>query len=346
MNTGSNHCAMDRRPGASAARRVALGTVLLVASATASAGCVSGHALESDATFPTSLAGRVVYHAYVSYGDGSSHLYLYDFASHARVRLDTPAWNIVDPMNAGFSPDGKRIVFMGRQGGNWNVFAWTIGSGTAPANLTATLGGRNEDPKYSFDGRQVVLKHEGDVYRADVAVDAKGVTQASSFTALTNDGWNVEESMPALTADGAAVFYATGTGTGMRIWRKDLATGQAAQFVTPPSGGADYFPVVRDADTYFFSRVMPGAGNDQIMQQPVDGSTAPRRLSINDCDGNDSDAAPAGARFLVFSSTAYGSGYALMLGKLANGKVWRIAPGVVDVDDGRAKLGASYTDAR
>ena len=100
---------------------------------------------------------------------------------------------------------------------------------------------------------------------------------------------------------------------------------------------------MRDADTYFFTRVMPGSGNDQLMKQPTDGSSKPKQLSINDCQGNNSDAAPAGKSFLIFSSTAYDGDYALMLGKLGDGKVWHVAPSIVDRADGRQKLGASYT---
>jgi len=327
-------------------RRLAAAGCLLAALAggapAALARCVAGHPLEPDATFPA-LPGRVVYHAYVGYGDGSSHLFLYNFATRARTQLDQPAWNIADPMNANFSPDGRRIVFMGRQSGNWNVFAWTLGSASAPSNLTASLGGRNEDPKFSFDGTQVFLKHEGDLRVGTLAVDAQGVTSVSSWKALTADGWSVEQSMPDPSADGRAVFYTAGAGADMRIWRLDVASGAAAQFVKPPAGASDYYPIVRDADTYFFTRVTAGSGLDQLMKQPTDGSSPPKQLSINDCDGNNSDAAPAGSAFLVFSSTAYDGHYALMLGKLGDGKVWHVAPGVVDRDDGTHKLGASYT---
>ncbi|MBH8316625.1 PD40 domain-containing protein, partial [Pseudomonas aeruginosa] len=133
-----------------------------VANLPAHAACTANLALQPASSLPA-LGGRLVYHSYMEYGDGSSNLYLHDFKSKSTRQLNQPGWNIEDPMNAHFSPDGRYLTFMGRQNGAWHVFAWAIGGTQAPSNLTAAIGGRNEDPKFSFDGRQVVLKHEGDI---------------------------------------------------------------------------------------------------------------------------------------------------------------------------------------
>ncbi len=143
-----------------------------VASLPAHAACTANLALQPASSLPA-LGGRLVYHSYMEYGDGSSNLYLHDFKSKSTRQLNQPGWNIEDPMNAHFSPDGRYLTFMGRQNGAWHVFAWAIGGTQAPSNLTAAIGGRNEDPKFSFDGRQVVLKHEGDIRLATPAAGGR-----------------------------------------------------------------------------------------------------------------------------------------------------------------------------
>ncbi|MEK8029812.1 hypothetical protein AACH06_03170 [Ideonella sp. DXS29W] len=322
-----------------------LSATLLAAPAFAgtASGCIPQHPLEPASSFP-SLPGRLVFHSYVSYGDGGSRLFLYDFAAKTLTRLDSAAWNITDPMNAHFSPDGKRLVFMGRQLGNWHVFVWTPGSPQAPVNLTSSLGGRNEDPKYSFDGTQLVIKHEGDLYLGQWATDGQSVV---SWQAITTDGWATEESMPYLTPSGKYLFFVAGTGASMRIRRMDMATKKTTTFSTPPDGAHEYYPVVRDYSTYFYTRTLANTGNDQILRHPIGQATGkPEVLALNDCDRDNSDAAPVDEDLLAFSSDAYDSTYELVIGDLRNGKVWRIAPGLISGSDGRNKLGANYTARR
>lgn len=309
----------------------------------AATGCVPQHPLEPAATFPA-LPGRLVFHSYVAYGDGSSRLFLYDFAAKTLARIDSAAWNIVDPMNARFSPDGQRLVFMGRQDGNWHVFSWTLGSPQAPANLTATIGGRNEDPKYSFDGAAIVIKHEGDIRIGTLAADGRSV---SAWDVVTHDGWTTEESMPYLTPSGKYLFYIVGTGDAMRVWRMDMHTRKATQFSTPPAGAHEYYPIVRDYSTYFYTRTLAGTRNDQILRHPIgQAGGKPEVPALNDCDRDNSDPAPVDEDLLAFSSDAYDATYSLVIGDLRNGKVWRIAPGLISGNDGRNKLGADYTARR
>src|SRR5438445_534182 len=81
---------------------------------------------QSSTTFPAAVAGRLIYHAYKTYGDGSSHLYLYDFTTKVAKQLDQTMWGITDPMNADWSPSGKYIVFTGVQNSKWQVFLWQV----------------------------------------------------------------------------------------------------------------------------------------------------------------------------------------------------------------------------
>ncbi|MGU0872280.1 TolB family protein [Pseudomonas aeruginosa] len=316
-----------------------------VASFPVHAACTANLTLQPASSLPA-LGGRLVYHSYMEYGDGSSNLYLHDFKSKSTRLLNQPGWNIEDPMNAHFSPDGRYLTFMGRQNGAWHVFAWAIGGTQAPSNLTAAIGGRNEDPKFSFDGRQVVLKHEGDIRLATLVFNGDGSVGVSAWKAVTSDGWSTEESMPFLTPSGKYVVYATGAGDSLRVVRRNLENGQVSPLATPAAGGRDYYPVVRDYTAYFLSRTQP-AGNDQLaMVVPNSPPGTPAILPLNHCQGDNSDAAPVNEDYLIFSSTSFDPTYSLLLGDIAAARVWRLDPAQINLPDGRQKLGASYTAAR
>jgi Tol biopolymer transport system component len=309
------------------------------------AACVSNQALQPAATFPR-LSGRLVYHAYLAYGDGSSSLYLHDFAAQTTIKFNSALWNLSDPMNAQFSVDGKSLIFMAVQYGSWNVFAWTIGSTKPPLNLTGPLGGRNEDPKLTFDGKRVAFKHEGDVGFLTLVLNGAEIIGAANYQSITSNGWITEESMPTTSPSAKYLLYTIGAAASS-IYRMNIHTGQSQLLTSTPAGAHDYFPVVRDMSTYFFTRGMPVSGNDQIMMMVpnLTGSTA-KALALNDCNSNNSDAAPVDEDTLIFSSNRYDPPYGLLIGDIGSGKVWRLNPTLINLNDGKQKLGANYSTAR
>lgn len=70
------------------------------------ASCVNNPLDQPNSTLPA-LSGKLVYHAYENYGDGSTQLFLYDFSEGKLTQLSKKDWGITDPMNANISPDGK-----------------------------------------------------------------------------------------------------------------------------------------------------------------------------------------------------------------------------------------------
>src|ERR1700758_3588554 len=103
--------------------------------------------------------GKLVWHSYTSYGDGSSQLFIRDFAAGSTTNISS-SWACAsgctarDPMNAVFNGDGTYLVFMAENGDQsaWNI--WTVKTdGTGLTDLTGSTGTtRNEDPKMSADG--------------------------------------------------------------------------------------------------------------------------------------------------------------------------------------------------
>lgn len=66
----------------------------------------------TSTTNQPALSGRLIFHSYSCYSCNDSKLYIYDFAANTIANISS-GWTINNVMNAHFSPDGKRIVFMG-----------------------------------------------------------------------------------------------------------------------------------------------------------------------------------------------------------------------------------------
>lgn len=297
------------------------------------ANCVNNPSNQPSATLPA-LTGKLVYHTYKNYGDGSSQLFLYDFQKSKLTQLSTTEWGISDPMNANISPDGKSIVFMGKQKNAWNVYIWELGSTSLPTNLTNSSGeSKNEDPKYTFDGANIVYKKNGDIVKMNIA------TRVSSV--LTQTGSNVESAMSYPSLDGNFIYFTQGANADSGIYQKDLRTGVVCPFSVEP-GVSNYYPIVRDEDTVFFTKwISAQVKNDQLYLKKTTPGAKAVQLSINDCMANNSDSAPVGVDQVIFSSTTSGKGYQLYFGDINTGKRWSLDS--LGVNTGPAnKLGAHY----
>jgi Tol biopolymer transport system component len=304
-------------------------------------------------TFPK-LSGRMVYHTYTDYGDGSSNLYMVDFQKGGGVtQLNQANWGISDAMNAHFSPDGKRLAFMARYQGYWHVFQWRIGSGVAPQNLTLSMGAtlRNEDPKWSADGKKIVFKASADVKIMNLAAygaNDNNVT-VSNVVNVTTDGYANEDGMPYFTQGGKYVVFARGARETSDIFRIQVdpvsgsPVGQATPFAATP-GISDYYPIARDYSSYYYTRWDNASSRtDQLFLKVPTVNDTPVALKLNYCYGNTSDAAPADEDFLIFSSTRSTPYFNLFIGDVGSGQVWNIAAANAGA---KQKLGASYTTAR
>ena len=85
-----------------------------------------------------SLGGKLVFHVYSAYSAWDGKLFMLDFADSSLTEISA-SWSIDHTLNAHFSPDGTKMVFMGDEVGgarDWDLFIWDVGSTEAPTNLT------------------------------------------------------------------------------------------------------------------------------------------------------------------------------------------------------------------
>ncbi|NOU46336.1 MAG: hypothetical protein HOO86_04655 [Bacteroidales bacterium] len=286
---------------------------------------------------PLVLQGKLVYHTYSCYSCNDSKLYLYDFGAKQFSCLST-GWDISNPMNAHFSPDGTRIVFMGTLSNqnDWNVFIYPIGSDSVPVNLTKGFTGRNEDPKFSPDGAKIVFKHNGILHE----MDTTGAIIQSFI--LPQD----EASMPYYTSDGSGILYAgseTGSST-LDISLLTVSTG-ISRFISSTPRVEEYYPIVRDDTSFLFTRWNDQTNrNDQVYMGFYDDRT-PVRLPFNKPNDNYSDAYPVNDSILVLSGTQLGGRgqYDLYLADVKSGKIWSLNSYNPYINTTDNELGACYT---
>lgn len=281
------------------------------------------------------IIGRLLYHSYSCYSCNDSRIYLYDFSTNTNTTLST-GWNIDNPMNAHFSPDGTKIVFMGlqKQSANWDVFLWTIGSTAQPVNLTAALGSsRDEDPKFSNSGSRIIFKHDG--HLAEMDLDG-------NITRTVTSG-NGEESMPYYNYNDSLILYAEGGGAASDIFITD---GTAFKSIAAVASVQEYYPIARDSVSFFYTRWNSATNsNDQLYLGYYNTTQTSRRLPFNTSDANYSDAYPCGTEYVFLSSTKADSkgGYDLYIANITTGKIWSLSSYHAAINSSREELGAAYS---
>jgi Tol biopolymer transport system component len=290
------------------------------------------------------LTGRIVYHSYVSYNDGTSQLFILNLASGTLTNLSSKWNNLKDPMNAHWSPDGTKIVFMARpkKGGNYSawfdIFLYTIGQSGNPANLTSTATRHDEDPKFSPDGSRIVYKVRPSTL---LEMDLSGRVRN---TIISTSG--PERSMPYYTPDASAVWYSHlpsgGTGSAASIHRINLNGSNDSVSVDTP-GVIDFYPIADTVGQFLYARTVSAL--NLFGQIYLFNGTQSISLPFNTPDADYSDAYPVGAQYIVLSSTRAGGrgGYDLYLADRNTGVMWPISSYNPGVNTSREELGASYT---
>ena len=277
----------------------------------------------ADAELPK---GWLLWHSYSQYSALDSQLYL----RTPDGTLRTVTGDFIHAMNGSFgkSPDQFTFMAIDKNTDEWDIYVSDCGEIT---DLTQNSGFRNEDPKFSPDGRTIVFKRgrwdsgtDGFVY--DLALlDVK----TREVTMLTDD--SAEEAMPCFSADGKYICYASykdGIGSICRIDTVSMEN----ETVFSEAGVTAYYPVTAGDKLYFTKWYSAENRCDQIMC--YDGgkvSAMPFDSENFDC----SDACPAGGDKMIFSSTMNG-GYDLFY---YDGL--RVSP-LKELNSGSNELGAAF----
>ncbi|MDD5150579.1 MAG: hypothetical protein PHC28_08865 [Flavobacterium sp.] len=279
------------------------------------------------------LTGKMVYHSYSCYGCNDSKIFLYNFSTDVRTVL-SQNWNITNPMNAHFSPDGKKIVFMGisQSNNSWDVFIYTLGTNVQPTNLTQNSLGRDEDPKFSPDGSKIVFKQNGVLKEMDTTGNI-----LRTFVVSNN-----EASMPYYTSDGNSIVYAGSESNNSTadIIKYSISDG-TTQLLASSVNINEYYPIVIDINTFLFSR---SSGSDQVYLGYFNGATS-IKLPFNESGADFSDAYPVDSHTVLLSSTKTGGRgeYDLYLADIISGKKWSLNLYNPYINSPNNELGGCYS---
>jgi len=292
------------------------------------------------------LTGRIVYHSYVSYNDGTSQLFILNLGTGALTNISSGWTNLVDPMNGKFSPDGTKIVFMGRpkQGGNasawWDIFLYTVGQSGNPTKLTTTASLHDEDPAFSPDGTKIVYK----VRPSTLKIMNLSGTILSTIISTSGQ----ERSMPYYNAAGTAVWYSQQPVGGTRDQasiRKINTNGTGDTLVVDIPGVHDYYPVRDTVGEFLYARWLSATDyHDQLYMYNAGNNTS---LPVNSSTHDYSDPYPIGIQYISLSSTGqpngHGGNYDLFIADRTTGTLWALSDYNAGVNTTKEELGSNYT---
>lgn len=265
---------------------------------------VSAGMLSSVSASGTIEEGWLIWHRYSSYESGDSQLFIKD----SKGKITEIRGDFTNPMNGsfGYTPDKAVFMAIDTKADEWDIYLYDGNSNTA-TNLTRRSGYRNEDPKWSPDGKGIVFKrgywnHSVDDFTYNLAYLN---IEDMSVRMLTDD--LSEEAMPCFSDDGKTVYYAKYTGRHGEIASLDIRSGKETIIFSQENITA-YYPVYNNGNLYFTKWYSAQNHHDQLMC--FDGKeikSLPFNSEYSDC----SDICPVSAESFVYSSTADGNRYSL-----------------------------------
>jgi len=287
---------------------------------------------------PPALTGRLVFHRYSCYSCNDSQLYLYNFSTKSLTALSTGWNNVQNSMNAHFSPDGQKIVFMGTVAGtsNWDIFIWNINSSALPKNLTAYLGSASddEDCKFSSGGSKIIFKQNGLLTEMDTTGKI-----LRSFPVPQS-----EASMPYYENGDTAILYAGMVGALSNIYLYHIAEASITTKNALP-GIYSYYPITRDDTSFIFTRWYDQVNQHDQLYLGFFDSRGPQNLPFNDPSADYSDGYPALGKYIFLSSDRTGStgGYDLYVADINTGNIWSLSNFSPGINSAFEELGSCYT---
>ena len=295
-----------------------------------------------DSKIPT-LDGTLIYHRYSSYEAWDATLWMVDLPTGKHVQVDAQWKGMESPINAHFSPDGQSITFMGSNTSlaekDWDVFVshWKGKFWEEPRNLTGPNGARDEDPKFSPNGRTIIYKENGVLKIIDSISKVKKEVI----------GAPLESSMPYFSHDGQQILFEHGGE--IFTLRNGIATSMRSG-----AGLSSYYPIALNQDSFLYTRVQSNR-HDAIYKGYFNREKS-YRYFFNSKDWDTSDPFPLGTgkHFIFYVSGDFSvphGGYNLMVADLQRKKTMSIDDffkglRASDINSEQEELGPTWTKVR
>ena len=288
------------------------------------------------------LTGTLIYHRYSDYGSWDATMWSLDLKSGAFNQIDQLWTNVLSPINAHISSDGQYLTLMGSAAGlpeingeaqhDWDVFIshWDGSKWSNPMNLTGPNDKRDEDPKFSPDGKTIVYKEDGVL--ATVASTGGEKTYLSVGEA--------ESSMPYFRSNGTDILFE-------RQGKIFLKSKSVDKEMDPGDGGeSSYYPIGVDNERFLFTRVQDSK-HDGIRWGFYDGSPS-TDLFFNNETWDSSDSYPyQDAKDFIFLVSGDVNipkgGYNLVIADLHSQRVINIDDLYGEINSHLQELGPAWT---
>lgn len=288
------------------------------------------------------LTGTLFFHRYTDYGSWDATMWSLDLRSGAFSQINTNWTTVLSPINAHVSSDGQYLTLMGSASGlpaingeaqyDWDVFIshWEGSKWSDPINLTGPNSKRDEDPKFSPDGKTIVYKEDGVL--ATVARTGGTKTYLSIGEA--------ESSMPYYRSNGTEILFERQG----KIYLKTKSGDK--EMNSGVAGISSYYPIGVDDKRFLFTRVQDSQ-HDGIRWGYYDGRPS-EDLFFNNDIWDSSDSYPyENANDFIFLVTGDVSipkgGYNLAIADLSAKKVVNIDDLYGDINTHQEELGPAWT---
>ena len=288
------------------------------------------------------LRGTLFFHRYSDYASWDATMWSLDLESGAFNQINKDWTTVLSPINAHVSNDGQYLTFMGSAAGlpnidgktqyDWDVFIshWEGSQWSDPINLTGANGKRDEDPKFSPDGKAIVYKEDG------VLAIVSSTGGMKNYLSVGE----AESSMPYYRTNGIDILFE-------RQGKIYLMTATGDQLMDPGTGGeSSYYPIGVDNERFLFSRVQDSK-HDGIRWGFYDGRQS-TDLFFNNDTWDSSDSYPyQDARDFIFLVSGDVNipkgGYNLVIADLKRKKVVNIDEIYGKINSHFEELGPAWT---